>query len=84
MIYYNPLPLSQACKGNYVKKKEEKKSKGLRDTHVWLTSCMVGRLKATDAGRLRVEYNRLVEGLAQRLPGMLIKLFVDDVLLILR
>lgn len=30
---------------------------------------MKGRLKATDAGRLRVEYNRLVEGLAQRLPG---------------
>lgn len=35
---------------------------------------MVGRLKATDAGRLRAEYNRLVEGLAQRgnLPSMLI------------
>lgn len=34
---------------------------------------MVGRFKATDAGRLRAEYNRLVEGLAQRgdLPGML-------------
>lgn len=33
---------------------------------------MVGRLKATDAGRLRAEYNRLVEGLAQRgnLPSM--------------
>lgn len=45
---------------------------------------MVGRLKATDAGRLRVEYNRLVEGLAQRLPGMLIKVFVDDVFLTLR
>lgn len=45
---------------------------------------MVGRLKATDAGRLRVEYNRLVEGLAQRLPGMLIKLFIDYVLLISR
>lgn len=44
---------------------------------------MVGRLKATDAGRLRVEYNRLVEGLAQRLPGMLIKVFVHDVRLIL-
>lgn len=29
----------------------------------------IERLKATDAGRLRVEYNRLVEGLAQRLPG---------------
>ncbi|RVW54822.1 DNA repair helicase XPD [Vitis vinifera] len=27
---------------------------------------MVGRFKATDAGRLRAEYNRLVEGLAQR------------------
>lgn len=27
---------------------------------------MLGRLKATDAGRLRAEYNRLVEGLAQR------------------
>lgn len=34
---------------------------------------MVGRFKATDAGRLRAEYNRLVEGLAQRgnLPSML-------------
>lgn len=34
---------------------------------------MVGRFKATDAGRLRAEYNRLVDGLAQRgnLPGML-------------
>lgn len=33
---------------------------------------MVGRFKATDAGRLRAEYNRLVNGLAQRgdLPGM--------------
>lgn len=32
---------------------------------------MVGRLKATDANRLRSEYNRLVDGLAQRgnLPG---------------
>lgn len=29
----------------------------------------IERLKATDAGRLRVEYNRLVEGLAQRLPA---------------
>ncbi|PHT63254.1 TFIIH basal transcription factor complex helicase XPD subunit [Capsicum chinense] len=28
----------------------------------------IERLKATDAGRLRAEYNRLVEGLAQRLP----------------
>lgn len=27
---------------------------------------MVGRFKATDAGRLRSEYNRLVDGLAQR------------------
>ena len=27
---------------------------------------MVGRFKETDAGRLRAEYNRLVEGLAQR------------------
>lgn len=37
---------------------------------------MVGRLKATDAGRLRAEYNRLVDGLAQRgdLPSMLRKL----------
>lgn len=34
---------------------------------------MVGRFKATDAGRLRAEYNRLVDGLAQRgnLPSML-------------
>lgn len=34
---------------------------------------MVGRFKETDAGRLRAEYNRLVEGLAQRgnLPSML-------------
>lgn len=34
---------------------------------------MVGRFKATDASRLRAEYNRLVDGLAQRgnLPGML-------------
>lgn len=34
---------------------------------------MVERLKATDAGRLRAEYNRLVNGLAQRgdLPGIL-------------
>lgn len=34
---------------------------------------MLGRLKATDAGRLRAEYNRLVEGLAQRgdLPSKL-------------
>lgn len=33
---------------------------------------LVGRFKATDAGRLRAEYNRLVEGLAQRgnLPSM--------------
>lgn len=33
---------------------------------------MVGRFKATDAGRLRAEYNRLVEGLALRgnLPSM--------------
>lgn len=33
---------------------------------------LVGRFKATDAGRLRAEYNRLVEGLALRgdLPGM--------------
>ncbi|XP_075089982.1 general transcription and DNA repair factor IIH helicase subunit XPD-like [Nicotiana tabacum] len=29
----------------------------------------IERLKATDAGRLRAEYNRLVEGLAQRLPA---------------
>ena len=37
---------------------------------------MVGRFKATDAGRLRAEYNRLVEGLAQRgnLPCMWIAL----------
>lgn len=27
---------------------------------------LVGRFKATDAGKLRAEYNRLVEGLAQR------------------
>ena len=27
---------------------------------------LVGRFKATDAGRLRAEYNRLVEGLAIR------------------
>lgn len=27
---------------------------------------LVGRFKATDAGRLRAEYNRLVEGLALR------------------
>lgn len=35
---------------------------------------MVGRFKATDADRLRKEYNRLVEGLAQggNLPRMLI------------
>lgn len=41
-----------------------------------LYSNMVGRLKATDAGRLRAEYNRLVDGLAQRgdLPSMLSKL----------
>lgn len=34
---------------------------------------MVGRFKETDAGRLRAEYNRLVDGLAQRgnLPSML-------------
>jgi len=34
---------------------------------------LVRRFKATDAGRLRAEYNRLVEGLAQRgnLPCML-------------
>lgn len=34
---------------------------------------MVERLKATDAGRLHAEYNRLVNGLAQRgdLPGIL-------------
>lgn len=44
---------------------------------------MVGRLKATDAGRLRAEYNRLVEGLAQRLPGILNILSVDCVLLIM-
>jgi hypothetical protein len=33
---------------------------------------LVGRFKATDASRLRAEYNRLVEGLALRgdLPGM--------------
>jgi hypothetical protein len=32
---------------------------------------LVGRFKATDAGRLRAEYDRLVEGLALRgdLPG---------------
>ncbi|KAK4351701.1 hypothetical protein RND71_031014 [Anisodus tanguticus] len=30
---------------------------------------MVGRLKDTDAGRLRAVYSRLVEGLAQRLPA---------------
>ncbi|KAI7983378.1 General transcription and DNA repair factor IIH helicase subunit XPD [Camellia lanceoleosa] len=34
----------------------------LQDSHVRLK----GRFKATDAGRLRAEYNRLVEGLAQR------------------
>lgn len=34
---------------------------------------MLGRLKATDAGRLRAEYSRLVDGLAQRgdLPSKL-------------
>ena len=37
---------------------------------------MVGRFKATDAGRLRAEYNWLVEGLAQRgnLPCMWVAL----------
>lgn len=45
----------------------------VRDTvSLYFHDTMVGRLKATDAGRLRSEYNRLVEGLAQRgnLPSM--------------
>jgi hypothetical protein len=33
---------------------------------------LVGRFKATDTGRLRAEYNRLIKGLALRgdLPGI--------------
>lgn len=40
---------------------------------------MVGRFKETDAGRLRAEYNRLVEGLAQRgnLPSMLCIIVIE-------
>lgn len=36
----------------------------LSSYHIIKIVQLVGRFKATDAGRLRAEYNRLVEGLA--------------------
>ncbi|KAF9600862.1 hypothetical protein IFM89_013458 [Coptis chinensis] len=77
----NVLPIpdrSYACNGNakclmkhiilimFVSVLEGRLLKVLRGTLVRWLKRLIGRLKATDGGRLRAEYNRLVDGLAQR------------------